>query len=278
MFLSESARSLARFSVVSLILISTTCMAGAQTSHPPHPPTFDVASIRQNKSPEIRRRMAYTLDGVSAEDTALDYIIHEAYGADSNQQWADGPAWIKDARFDIQAKFDASAYPHPTMDQRRAMLQALLADRFKLKIHHEQRDFPLFELVTAKGGIKTPLAPADATHISLVYGPMCLHSGGSSSVTMHGCSLSDLADFLGSAQAQGPPPRRPVIDKTGLPGRYTFDLHWTRVPLEPKMPESSVAGPSLETAVQEQLGLKLVPTHGLLDVIVIDHVELPSEN
>jgi uncharacterized protein (TIGR03435 family) len=278
MFLSQTARSLARIPVVSLAMISSAFMAAAQTGPPPHSPTYDVASIRQNKNPEIRWRMSFTPDGVSAEDTALDYVIHEAYGSDPNQQWADGPAWIKDARFDIQAKFDDSAYPHPTMDQRRAMLQALLAYRFKLKIRHEQRDFPLYNLVVAKGGFKAPTAPPP-THASTVYGPMCLFvRGGRGSVTMQGCSLPDLALFLGSARAQGPEPRRTVIDQTGLTDRYNFDLHWTRVALEPDASEPPVAGPSLETAVQEQLGLKLVPTHGLLDVIVIDHIELPSEN
>ena len=263
--------------LTALALVSLPVFAPAQTNPAPAP-TFDVTSVRQNKTDPPRWSISFTADGFSARDGVLEEVIHEAYGSDPNQQWADAPAWIKETRFDIEAKFDISADPHVTIDQRRAMLQALLADRFKLKIHHEQRDSPLYDLVVIKGGLKATIAQPDDTHVSVVYGPMCLIDGRGGSLTMKGCSMGDLALYLSTAQAQGPPPRRTVVDKTGLTDRWTFQLHWMRTPLEPDAAEPSNAGPSIETALQEQLGLKLIPTHGPLDVIVIDHAEMPSEN
>ncbi len=265
--------------LTALALVSLPVFAPAQTNPAPTP-TYEVASVRQNKNPEIRWRMSFTPDGVRAEDTALDYIIHEAYGADRNQQWADGPAWIKDARFDIAAKFNPAVIPHATMDDRRAMLQNLLADRFKLKIHHEQRDFPLYALVVGKSGPKFQLSsPADVT-TGPVRGAMCLHLvAPRGTEKMQGCTMGDLAQFLGSPLAQGSAARRVVQDQTGLTGRYNLEVHWSRQqPLEAESFDQAILGPTLESALQEQLGLKLIPTHGPLDVIVIDHVEMPSDN
>lgn len=96
---------------------------------------------------------------------------------------------------------------------------------------------------------------------------------------MQGCTMADLAQFLSTPFAQGSGPRRVVQDQTGLTGRYNLELHWSRQePPDAESPDPAILGPSLETAVEEQLGLKLVPAHGPLDVIVIDHVEMPSEN
>jgi uncharacterized protein (TIGR03435 family) len=265
---------------VSLTAACIPLCALAQSSPLPTP-TFDVASIRQNKTDPPAWRMSFTADGVSGRDVTLELALHQdAY--DRNQQWAGGgPAWLDTARFDIEAKFDTTAFPHPTIEQRRAMLQALLADRFKLKIHHEQRDFPLYALVVATAGPHLTIAQPDDSHISPVYGPMChIIRVGHGDTRLQGCSMADLAYRL--TEVQPADARRVVQDKTGLTDRYTFDLTWSPGPPlsnEAGSPAEPVfLGPSLEMALRDQLGLKLVPTHGPLDVIVIDSVELPSEN
>jgi uncharacterized protein (TIGR03435 family) len=265
---------------ISLTAACIPLCAMAQSSPLPTP-TFDVASIRQNKTDPPAWRMAFTPDGVSGRDVTLEWVLRPyAYGPD--QQWSSsGPAWLDTARFDIEAKFDVAAFPHPTIEQRRAMLQALLADRFKLKIHHEQRDFPLYTLVVPQGGPKLTIAQVDQAHMSPIYGPMCqLTRMGHGDTKLQGCSMADLADHLTQIQRAGA--RRIVQDATGLTGRYTFDLTWSPDPTSSAeggpSAEPGFLGPSLETALRDQLGLKIVATHGPLDVIVIDHVEMPSEN
>ena len=115
-------------------------------------PAYEVVSVRQNLNPNPAWRMNFTADGVSAQDVTLEYAIHEAFGLYDDRLWSGGPAWIREKRFDINARFDLSKYPEPTLDQRREMLQQLLADRFRLVVHHETKEFPLYALVIAKHG------------------------------------------------------------------------------------------------------------------------------
>jgi uncharacterized protein (TIGR03435 family) len=142
------------------------------------------------------------------------------------------------------------------------MLRALLADRFKLAVHTETREMPIYVLVVAKGGSKLVKSNVSGTTINT----------GRSRITIKGSDNSlalltyDLAWRLG----------RPVIDQTGLAGRYEFDLKWTEDDAAASAPDSG--GPSLFTAIQEQLGLKLEPTKGSVPVLVIDHAEQASEN
>jgi uncharacterized protein (TIGR03435 family) len=264
--------------VLALVAIAVPLLAAAQANPPA--PTFDVASIRQDKTDPPRWTMSFTPDGVSGKDVTLALALREAY--DPTQQWAEGGSpWLATTRFDIEAKFDVTAFPHPTLEERCAMLQALLIDRFQLKIHHEQRDFPLYELAIAKGGSKLPIASPADVHVSPIYGPMCQIRRVARGVTgFRGCSMADLADHL--TQAQHSDSRRIVEDKTGLTQRYSFDLAWAPDPPSTTDggpgAEPVFLGPTLETALREQLGLKLVPSHGPLDVIVIDHAEMPSGN
>jgi uncharacterized protein (TIGR03435 family) len=144
--------------------------------------------------------------------------------------------------------------------QTQAMLQVALADRFKLRVHNEARDGPIYELVIAKGGFKLKEAPASKhsrgyswgrDHVEVRTGPI-------------GSLVFVLSDLLS----------RNVVDKTGLSGNYDIDLNWT----PDDQQGTPDAGPTLFTALEEQLGLKLVPAKGPVDTFVVDHVERPTEN
>lgn len=240
-------------------------------------PTYEVASVKQNLNPNPAWRMNFTTDGVSAQDVTLEYAIHEAFGVYDDRLWSGGPGWIREKRFDISAKFDLSKYPKPTLDQRRAMLQQLLADRFKLEVHHESKDFPLYALVIAKHGPLFEETKEADLQRSAEWGVMCTVSrGGRGLLEMSGCTTRQLADHLAGNRDVG----RKVVDKTELTGHYNFSLHWTPVDPSPGLGTNGIdsGGGSIFTAVKEQLGLELKPTSGPLDTIMIDHVEMPSEN
>jgi uncharacterized protein (TIGR03435 family) len=142
------------------------------------------------------------------------------------------------------------------------MLQALLADRFKLAAHAEKREMPMFALVIAKGGPRLITTNA----IGALSG-----GRGRISITGGDDALAVLAFELSWRLG------RPVIDRTGLNGRYELTLNWTEDDV-PSPAANTSGAPSLFTAIQEQLGLKLEATRGPVQVLVIDHAERPSEN
>jgi uncharacterized protein (TIGR03435 family) len=155
-----------------------------------------------------------------------------------------------------------------TFEQRRTMFQQILADRFKLVAHHETRELPIYQLTIGKNGSKlkesAPDDPASTkpSRKGIMFGP------GRGKVTATGGSLSMFITALSRQLG------RIIVDKTGLTGRYDFTLEWTPDDAAP----SDQSGPGIFTAIQEQLGLKLEPTKGPVDVIVIDHIEKPSAN
>ena len=265
--------------LISVAACAVVPIAFAQTAAnaPAAGPTFEVASIRQNMNPNPRWHMSPTPDGLDAVDVTLKWVLPWAYGIDNNRLWSGGPEWLNERRFDIQAKFDVSKYPNPTPEQRRTMLQQLLADRFKLVVHHETKEFPLYELVVAKNGPKfEETKPGDIQHNRLDGGAVCVFTRSRrGSLGLRGCTMANLADALtGWTQSDL---GRIIEDRTGLTGRYTLALQWT----PENVPASAIqnySGPSIFTALKEQLGLELRPAKGPLDTIVIDHVEMPSPN
>jgi uncharacterized protein (TIGR03435 family) len=239
-------------------------------------PAFDVASIRQNVDPKIRWRMQFTADGVSAVDVTLQYAMQEAYGLYDAKRWSGGPEWVSERRFNIEARFDPAEYKSVTLEQRRAMLQQLLADRCKLVMHHEQREFPLYALVVARSGTKFNKSKQEDLDSPSIYGSSCLITRSRPDhLEMKGCTTRELAtDLTGLARLDL---NRNIVDQTGLTGLYDFALSWT--PEDPAAAERlNSVGPPIFSALQKQLGLKLKPTKGMLDTIVIDHIEMPSEN
>jgi uncharacterized protein (TIGR03435 family) len=184
-----------------------------------------------------------------------------------------GPAWMKSDRFDIAAESGGS----PSIAQLRLMLQPLLADRFHLQLHRQTKELPVYELSLAKGGSK--LKEGRCVGTPSPANP-CGGTSGSTRGTLIGRAVSvqtmakDLSGVLGQV----------VLDKTMFRGEYDFDLTWTpdetfaRGPGDADAPAADPNGPSIFTALQEQLGLTLRSAKGLVDVLVIDRAELPDEN
>lgn len=266
--------------LVAVLLIGAIAVpattALAQSSEPRKegspPPTFDVASIRP---------MSYA-DGAhthianparssefKAVNVTLRDLLEVAYSIPETQMLS-GPAWTSTDKFDLEAKSDAkfneqlaALSVEQGKEAKRQMLQALLADRFKLAAHAEKREMPMFAMVTAKGGSKLIETNESGTGLSGGRGQISIR-GGADPLAVLAFELSWRLD-------------RPVIDQTGLKGRYELTLNWTEDD-GPSPGANTSNGPSLFTAIQEQLGLKLEATRGPVPVLVIDHAERPSEN
>jgi uncharacterized protein (TIGR03435 family) len=279
------ATLLTLFAVVPLAFAQNT----APFATPPAAPlAFDVISIRPSKSVMTtdnngntfsRMFIGDTPDGYHVENATLKYIVSSAYNV-KDDAIVGGPAWIGANHYDIDAKVTPGTDAPPpklTGAQRRQMIQSLLADRFKLIVHDETKDAPIYELQIAKSGSKLPestpndgfakgIIGIDGNPVPIGYlMPLGLGRRFGQAVT-----IASLAESLSHEL------KRPVVDKTGLTGKYDLSLEWTPDNTPDDSPLAS--GPSLFTAVQEQLGLKLTSTHGPVKTLVIDHVEPPSPN
>lgn len=258
---------------------------------------YDVASIKPNKSGGDRTRMMFTPGGLSVTGGPPMMLIMSAFGV--NPQQISGAAdWLTSERYDIEAKMDpttADELSKLSEDQRRAarqrMLQGFLAERFKLKVHQETKELPIYALVVAKNGPKLREAKPGDTYPNGIKGPegksgAGMMFGGREGLTAQAVPIADLVRHL-SLQLG-----RSVIDKTGLAGKYDFTLKWAPDEIQsstftgpesgPPGPASAAladfSGPSLFTALEEQLGLKLESEKGSVGIVVIEHVERPSEN
>jgi uncharacterized protein (TIGR03435 family) len=214
--------------------------------------SFDVAAVRPGE-PGVNGTYVLCESGrFTVYHDTLKALIQSAWRL-RDVQVLGGPGWIESDEFYIAAKGDSTA----SADQCRAMVQALLADRFKLALHREMRQLPVYALVVDPKGPKFHESEA-STRPDMTGGPGEMKAQRISTGIL-AQSLSRLLD-------------RPVLDQTGLTGRYDFKLEWT--------PDGDAAGTgaSIFAAVQEQLGLRLETKTGPMEVLVIDHVEKPSEN
>jgi uncharacterized protein (TIGR03435 family) len=256
--------------VLSIAFAPLALMVAKSTAQTPAtPPAFDVASIRQMSYGDDARSHIYNSSRkgyIKAVNVTLKALLEVAYDVPDTRMFG-GPAWTATDKFDLEAKSSdevdkqlAALTPDHGKQTKRQMLQALLADRFKLTAHTETREMPIYALVVAKGGSK--LGKSSISGATL--------SGGKGQITIQGAddTLAILAYELSWRLG------RPVIDQTGLEGRYKLTLKWT----EDDVASSAADGPSLFTAIQEQLGLRLEPAKGPVPVLVIDHAEKPSEN
>jgi uncharacterized protein (TIGR03435 family) len=246
---------------------------------------YDVASIKPSKRSGgvFFVGMEDTPDGFTATNFPLKSLIASAYGVQSYEVFG-APGWLGSEEYDIEAKMDGSVVDAllklSTNDrtlERQHMLQALLLDRLKLTIHHETKELQTYTLVIAKNGPKLQESKPGDTNSNESLGA----SGGSvgagvlAMVALGGTEIAtgkavpianlvrNLTGFLSC----------PVLDKTGLTGVYDIKLQWTE-----DNNQTDPNGPSLFTAIQDQLGLKLESRKGPAEVIVIDHVERPSGN
>jgi uncharacterized protein (TIGR03435 family) len=253
-----------------LVVILWCCISGnaqKETS-----PTFDVASVKVNPSGGGRIHIwSAANDGsFKTENVSLKGLLQFAYGLPETQVLGVSGA-IADKKFDIEAKLDDAAEAELkklTTDEgklrKQELVQALLAERFKLVCHMETRELPIYALVVAKGGSKLTPTKSDGLRIGGSYGKL----------TGEGLTVDGLAREL--AKTVG----RVVVDKTGVKGKFDITLQWTpdEGPARLNGVPISDPPPAIFTAIQEQLGLKLEPQKGPVQVIVVDHVEMPTEN
>ncbi len=275
------------------VLLCALCPLAALAQAPdPNGPAFEVATVRENRSGESRGRIELVNARFNAINMTLRELVSIAYPTDGGRfrhasQLVGGPGWFNSARFDIVARvegfqgdtnrpgFTASPADRDAVERVRLMMHRLLAERFKLRMHHETRQLPIYVLVMAKSGDLGPdlrrstrdcmeewkaQGAPDARNLA------CGSIQGARVGRMTGYAVEigplvrDLYDWAG----------RVVVDRTGLGGRFDFTLTWA--------PEGSTDtdAPSIFTALQEQLGLKLEPSTGPVDVLVVDSAERPT--
>jgi bla regulator protein blaR1 len=249
-------------------------------------PEYAVATVKPAKSDEGRVMMMFTPDGISVSGVPLEFLLREAFGV-GDDRILGAPGWVKTNRFDIQAKVDGADAPtleKLSMDQRRQMLIPLLADRFGLKFHHETKELPVYALVIAKGGSKLKESAVPDTATDGTPPRRMTMMRGRGNIEGQGSSIENLVHVLSDQLG------RTIIDKTGLAGTYDYKLNWTPDDAPPmgggpggppgadNAPPPDAGGPSIFAAIQEQLGLKLEPQKGPVDVVVIDRVDAPSPN
>lgn len=263
----------------------------AQLLRPREPmPSFEVATIKPWKPvpvispPSGARPVKQVPVGAAAAISdrvhfigQIELLIETAYGLpfSSGDRVLGGPDWLRNEadRYELIAKIEDAQYAAiqklslaQQQEQVSLMEQALLADRFQFRAHIEKREMPRYALVVAKGGNKMERAQDDAkSQMSFV------RNGQENELKATAVSVEELAraPFLRID-------KREISDMTGLPGRFTFTLKFGNAVAGGS--EGDLGAPELPTALQEQLGLRLVPENGPVEVVVIDHVERPTEN
>ncbi len=297
------------------VLVAIEAVLGAQTS-PAQKASFEVASIKPNKSGSTSTSTGFQACRFVANNATLQMMVLFTYRLPNGQnippdRLIGGPSWINTDRFDVEAKRD-DLPGSIALDDFLLMVRSLLEDRFQLKVHWEKRDWPVYDLVTAKSGPKLIASgipvPALAERNPIVQcsrftgppplpaqrggqrgapssprGPLAIEYEPPSgmAITGTGVTISTLVSVLqGSVD-------RPIINKTGLNGTFDFKLRFSRERLgtqqSPNVADTSLpgasdpTGPSIFTAIQE-LGLKLESARAPMDVLVIDSVQRPSEN
>ena len=246
----------------------------AQTAAPrPKFDAFDVATIKP-VDPDAKAGRYIIMQGTNRfveKAYTLKLLIAAAY--DLNPRTiSGGPGWIESDHYDIVAVTPGEV--RPSHDEQMSMLRTLLADRFKLTFHREEKVFSIYELEVAKSGpkLKASSAPPEdpPALISTVYPQRIV-------MPARNATMSDLARLMQRAILD-----RPVVDKTGLTGRYDFDLEWApdETQFGGEVPVAPADAPSLPlfSAIQQQLGLRLEATRGPVAALVVDKAERPTAN
>ena len=234
-------------------------------------PTFEVATIKpsnpdqQGKGFTVRGREVITINTTVRDLVAFAYSVHP-------RQIVRGPAWLESEKFDITGQPDIEGVPNQL--QMRTLVQKLLADRFKLTFHREQQELSIYALVLGPKGPTLTKSSGDPNGLPSLF------FRGLGSLPAINASMTDFATVMQTAVLD-----RPVVDRTGLNGRYDFTLTWTpdetqfaNMGVKVPPPPADARAPSLFTAIQEQLGLKFEPSRAPVDVMVIDSVDHPSPN
>jgi bla regulator protein blaR1 len=252
---------------------------GAQVLRASGPlPSFEVVTIKPLQDVAAPGAVGMRADMVRLVMTAK-MLIGYAYNMPSfSEARILGPGWMDANQFVVQAKIGESTYaamqkmtPAQQEEQKQLMMQSLLAERLKLKVHFEKREMPAYALVVAKGGAKL-------TADDVGGGFSVVPQGQGFEMKAQGISSDDLASLLGRQPEVG---GRVVFNQTGLTGGFKFTMRWRR-----EQAGADAAGatspdadePYYFTAIQEQLGLRMMPTKAPVEFVVIEHIEMPSEN
>lgn len=275
------------------MVLLTAALLSAQPA--PQRLEFEVASIKPTAPGGEMSFMGSKGPGrFDAQNVSLRMLVAEAYGVKTFEVYG-APTWLESDRYDITAKVDASPAGKQSAEEmmadRRLRLRALFEDRCALKVHRESKELPVYALTVAKGGVKVkppncvvfdinnrPAPPAPGEPRPNFCGNMrTSRNGANLTLTATGIEMKDIVRWASGMT------NRTVIDQTAYAEKFDANMEWTPdVPLrpipgeEPANPDS--AGPSIYTALQEQLGLKLESTKGPVEVLVIDHVEKPTAN
>lgn len=251
------------------LVIAFGCLAQSLAAQSPDSAAFEVASVKPSR-PGTRFNDSLDPAELRFFANSLLILILSAYPDISASRLAGGPAWLNTEYWDVVAKLPPNMPMGEKELNRKAelMLQALLADRFKLVTHREKRDQQIYELILSQGGPK--LKPSSASQFSVKARDGRLEFQHQS---MQGLVSNLYSPYIQAGVQQAAD--RPVIDMTGLQGYFDFTLEWTP---DTSQPGQTATGPSLFTALEEQLGLKLQPQKSVFDFLVIDHAERPAEN
>jgi uncharacterized protein (TIGR03435 family) len=271
-------RVIQRYSAGVLLLAGLVAVASARAQSPAAP-AFEVASVKPNTSGDSSSRTSGRDSSFIATNTTVKMLILTAFNV-KGFQLAGGPAWIESERFDVNGR------PPEGVKYSRAMLRTLLEARFKLVTHTETREQPIYALVLARpdgrlGPQIKPTATLDCTPApganpaGPLVSPCGLNStvgGAAGKLTAVGQPLEGLAATLGNFELG-----RQVIDRTGLTGKYDFELQWSSDTLRAMgTTDAAAAAPGVFTALQEQLGLRLDSQRGPVEFVIIDSIDRPT--
>lgn len=256
-------------------------------------PTFDAISVKPSNSTDPRGALQFQPGGrLVAINIPLRPVFALAYNLSESQGHnivIGAPSWFDSKHYNIEAKADGD----PPREQMLLMLQSLFADRFKLIVHHEKRQLPVYALVVTKVGKMGPQLKRHSNDAECINEPQTdpgpgkalqAYCGDYRIAAAEGGGLRETADAITMdrfAASLAQQVDRPVVDRTGLSGIFDLDLQW--LPLDTQAGSDATASgspaqPVIFTAIHEQLGLKFEPTRGPVDVLVIDHVEEPAPN
>lgn len=237
----------------------------------PAGPDYDVATVKVNNTGSSSSDIDISNGILRVTNVQLRALLEIAFDI-RREQIVGLPHWAQVDRYDMAAKvvdIDPRQFPRLADDQQRVMLQHLLEQRFQLQTHVETRTLPLLELSVAKGGIRFAEWQKSSDDPDGKRGSMSVHN---EEMTATGVQMDSLARFLSSAT------HMPVVDKTGLKGTYDLHMKWQREEEGQASGLHDQALPTIYAALREQLGLKLQSGKGPVKVLVVDHVQQPSEN
>jgi uncharacterized protein (TIGR03435 family) len=234
-------------------------------------PVFEVATIKPSRPDAQGRGFRVNGRSFSTMNTSLSDLISFAYGI-QKRQISGAPSWAEADHYDLSAKPEGEGVPNS--DQLKIMMRKLVADRFQLKFHRDKKEMAVYTLNVAKTGAKLTKSEADPN------GLPGLGFRGLGAFIARNATLGEFATVMQTTALD-----RPVLDQTGLPGRYDFTLNWAPdefqfqgLGIKPAVAADANSNPDLFTAIQQQLGLKLESAKAPAEILVIDHVEKPSEN